>query len=171
MIWIDWPPKSAFLIASLILAGCAGSVLNPHILPAPPSSGNSGSRQEGAGHTGDSSNGDPPPTHTYALILKDKQEVLLRERARAEHLIQAYQAAVRNQSGTPAAIPGAMPIGAGCVGWRAATHGIENSSPLLAAIAVMGSAFAFNKVTYSEPRIQSYWAGIDALVQLRDAYA
>lgn len=175
MNWSDTVARKLYLFAYIVLTGCAGSVLNPQIFPEPPSRTNvmTGSRQ----HVSPSDNSTrcnasaDQKQAPYCESLLAAREGLANEHDRGDKLIQAYWDAVRYQSSTPAMIAGATTIGAGYTGWRAAAHGTENSNPLLAPIALIASALSFNNVTYSEPRILTYLAGIKALACLRENYA
>jgi len=168
MNWTNTAAGAYCLLASLVLTGCAGSALNPQVFPGPPSPSNENTGKE---QPSTSCTDKAPKAGPYCQSLLAAHEGLKSERDRGDKLISGYQDAIRYQSSTPTIIASAMPFGAGYVGWRAAAHGTENSNPLLAAIALMGSAFSFNNVTYSEPRILTYLAGINALACLRENYA
>lgn len=175
MNWTNTAAGELCLLASLALTGCAGSVLNPQVFPDPPSpsNGTTGGREQRSPTdiSATCKKAAAQKAAPYCESLLAAHEGLKSERDRGDKLISGYQDAIRYQSSTPTIIASAMPFGAGYVGWRAAAHGTENSNPLLAAIALMGSAFSFNNVTYSEPRILTYLAGINALACLRENYA
>lgn len=178
MSWKDTSSRSLAGILCLSLAACTGSVLNPQVFPDPavgmgvPHEGQTSADSACCTALGTDLAGCPnhDAVSRHCRILLEKQSVLSAQRVRADKLLQDYRAAVQQQSAVPATVAGVMPFGAGYVGWRAAARGTENSSPLLAALALMGSAYSFNSLTYSEPRIRSYLEGIRALACVRDTY-